>query len=95
MERESSRQDNKVEGAYAPSTFKDMPMEMNQLGMTGLRISRLGLGLAQGKHKLTMDDFQDASDVLDVALEACSEERRGAVSVPRVQLAPVLLHRHP
>ena len=70
MERESSRQDNKGEGAYAPSPFKDMPMEMNQLGTTGLRISRLGLGLAQGKHKLTMDDFQDASDVLDVALEA-------------------------
>jgi aryl-alcohol dehydrogenase-like predicted oxidoreductase len=45
-------------------------MEMNQLGKTGLQISRLGLGLAQGKHKLTMDDFQDAADVLDVALEA-------------------------
>jgi aryl-alcohol dehydrogenase-like predicted oxidoreductase len=45
-------------------------MEIRSLGRTGLKVSRLGLGLARVGFELTMDDINEASGVFDAALDA-------------------------
>ena len=44
-------------------------MEYNQLGKTGLKVSRLGVGISEIGFNLTLDDEKQASDVLNSALD--------------------------
>lgn len=44
-------------------------MEYNQLGKTGLKVSRLGVGISEIGFNLTLDDEKQASDVLNTALD--------------------------
>jgi aryl-alcohol dehydrogenase-like predicted oxidoreductase len=45
-------------------------MEKRILGKTGLKVSRLGVGLAEIGHQLTFPDEAQAADVLNTALDA-------------------------
>ena len=44
-------------------------MQQRILGNTGLQVSRLGVGLAEIGFELTLSDIQEASQVLNIALD--------------------------
>ena len=44
-------------------------MEYNQLGKTGIKVSRLGVGISEIGHNLTLDAEKQASDVLKLVLK--------------------------
>jgi len=52
-------------------------VEYNQLGKTGLKVSRLGAGISEIGFNLTLDNEKQASDVLNAALDQGHSGRQG------------------